>query len=81
MMSALCLSIGEVDDMAKNTADRCADGVQDSERLFRRARHDQNLPSPRRALWPMAPATVATGSSRIAGDEETMARAARMGQP
>jgi hypothetical protein len=30
-------------------------------------------------LSPMAPATGATGSSRIAGNAETMARAARMG--
>src|SRR5664279_966612 len=81
MMAAVCLSIGKVEDMAKNPADRGADRMQDPKRLVSGGRHDQNPPSPRHARSSMRPAAFAgaAGSSMIAGIEETVARAARMG--
>ena len=41
MMAAIRLAVGEVEDMAKNPADRGAGGVQDTKRLIG-AGHDQN---------------------------------------
>ena len=50
MVTALCLSIGEIEDMPEDAADRRAHRVQDTKRLvwrLRRHRHDQNQRSPR----------------------------------
>ena len=79
MMAAIRLSIGKVENMTENSADRCAHRVQNPKRLLGGGGHDQDQPLPRRALSPTATIAGATGSTRIAGDTETMARAARMG--
>jgi hypothetical protein len=45
-MAAVGLSIGEIEDMAENAADRRARGVQDPKRLTVDKRHDQNQCAP-----------------------------------
>ncbi len=83
MMAAVGLSIGKVEDMAKNSADRRTYRVKDPKRLVGGGRHVQNQSLPQRARSPMVPVTLAAGmgSSTITGNDETVARVARMGQP
>ena len=42
VMAAINLAVGEVEDMAEDASDGRAHGVQDTKRLVRRGRHDQN---------------------------------------
>ena len=46
VMAAIGLAVGEIEDMAKNAADRRARGVQDAKRLTVDDRHDQNQRAP-----------------------------------
>ena len=49
MMAAVGLAVGEIEDMAENSADRRAHRVQDTKRLVVKLRHDQNQRSDKRA--------------------------------
>src|SRR3984957_5312203 len=52
MVAAVGLSVGEVQDVTKDSADRRAHRVQDTKRLIRRHRHDQNHRSPTSTVSP-----------------------------
>jgi hypothetical protein len=75
LVAALGLSIGEIDDMAENAANRCTRRVQDPQRSSGHV-HPQNLPSP-------AKAAVCTLPDRAGAAirQRTAARAPDMGEP
>ena len=52
VVAAVGLAVGDVEDMAKDTADRRAYRVQDTKRLIWSAGHDQNQRSPTRTVSP-----------------------------
>jgi hypothetical protein len=50
VMAAVGLCVGEIQDVAKDSADRCAHRVQDSKRLVCNNGHVQNRRAPARTL-------------------------------
>ncbi len=52
MVATLGLSVGEVEDVADDSADRCAHRVQDTKRLIGNIGHVQNQRSPTRTVSP-----------------------------
>jgi len=51
-VTAVGLSVGDIEDMTKDAADRGADRVQDTKRLIRSGGHDQNQRSPTSTVSP-----------------------------
>src|SRR5882724_4700550 len=91
MMAAVDLAVGEIQDVAEDSADRRAHRVQDPKRLVLvsalRRRHDQNL---RPSANPRSPRdTIATGASACTRQsaangvhqQEKASRAPRIEQP
>ena len=52
VVAAVGLSVGEIEDMAEDSADRRANRVQDTKRLIWNAGHDQNQRSPTSTVSP-----------------------------
>ena len=59
MVAAVGLSLGEIEDVADDTANRRADRMQDTKRLIRRLPHVQNQRSPTRTVSPGLTADIA----------------------
>ena len=86
MVAALGLSVGEVQDVAENSADRRAHGVQDTKRLVGIGGHRQNQRSPTSTVSP-GPMGVPSGTTTRIGPEAsvwvsvTLSRRARGEKP
>ena len=86
MVAALGLSIGEIQDVAEDSADRRAHRVQDTKRLVWVGGHDQNQRSPTRTVSP-GPTGVPSGTTMRIGPEAsvwvsvTLSRRARGEKP
>ena len=86
VVAALGLSIGEVQDVAENSADWRAHRVQDTKRLIQVGGHDQNQRSPTSTVSP-GPTGVPSGTTMRIGPEApvwvrvTVSRRARGEKP
>jgi hypothetical protein len=58
-VAAVGLSLGEIEDVADDSANRRADRMQDTKRLIRGLRHVQNQRSPARTVSPGLTADIA----------------------
>ena len=68
MMAAIGLSVGEIEDVAEDAADRRAHRVQDTKRLIFNQGHDQNQRSPTRTVSPGLSAVPSGTTMRIGPD-------------
>ena len=65
VMAAVGLSVGEIEDVAEDAADRRAHRVQDTKRLIWKSRHDQNQRSPTSTVSPGLIAVPSGTTTRI----------------
>ena len=86
MVAALGLSVGEVQDVTEDSADRRAHRVQDTKRLVRVSGHDQNQRSPTRTVSPGLTGVPSGTTTRIGPEASawvsvTLSRRARGEKP
>jgi len=86
MMAAVGLSVGEIQDVADNSADRRPHRVQDTKRLIWCLGHDQNQRSPTSTVSPGLSAVPSGATTRIEPEASvwvsvTLSRRARGEKP